>query len=185
MPRRRHRARRLRNSRPPAELDITAFMNLMVVLVPFLLIMAVFSRMTVLQLELPANDAPAATAQPDTAPDLALTVVVRASRIEVRDANKGVLAVFPREGDDRQVFAQLGEKLVSLKQQHPLLSSAAVLMEEDIPYETLVAVMDRVRERAPGQGEPRILFPEIAIGDAPAEQPMSAEHLALRHRGEG
>ncbi|NIO40724.1 MAG: biopolymer transporter ExbD, partial [Burkholderiales bacterium] len=36
-----------------AELDITAFMNLMVVLVPFLLITAVFSRMTVLDLTLP------------------------------------------------------------------------------------------------------------------------------------
>lgn len=37
------------------ELNITAFMNLMVILVPFLLITAVFSRMTVLELNLPAR----------------------------------------------------------------------------------------------------------------------------------
>ena len=40
-----------------AELNITAFMNLMVILVPFLLITAVFSRITILELNLPvANE---------------------------------------------------------------------------------------------------------------------------------
>ena len=37
----------------PAEVNITAFMNLMVILVPFLLITAVFSRITILELSLP------------------------------------------------------------------------------------------------------------------------------------
>jgi biopolymer transport protein ExbD len=45
---------RTRRSKDPADLDITAFMNLMVVLVPFLLITAVFSRLAVLELNLPA-----------------------------------------------------------------------------------------------------------------------------------
>ena len=47
-----HRMRR----RDPAEMNITAFMNLMVILVPFLLITAVFSRLAVMQLALPAPD---------------------------------------------------------------------------------------------------------------------------------
>ena len=45
------RARRLRKH--PAGLDITAFMNMIVVLVPFLLTTAVFSRLAVLELTLP------------------------------------------------------------------------------------------------------------------------------------
>ncbi|HED18649.1 MAG TPA: biopolymer transporter ExbD, partial [Gammaproteobacteria bacterium] len=49
----RRRWRKRRSSCPP-ELDITAFMNLMVILVPFLLISAVFSRITILELDLPA-----------------------------------------------------------------------------------------------------------------------------------
>ncbi len=36
-------------------LNITAFMNLMVVLTPFLLITAVFSRMAILELNLPGD----------------------------------------------------------------------------------------------------------------------------------
>ncbi|MDH5572609.1 MAG: biopolymer transporter ExbD, partial [Gammaproteobacteria bacterium] len=47
--------RRLRHRRNSVttELNITAFMNLMVVLVPFLLMTAVFSHLTILELNLP------------------------------------------------------------------------------------------------------------------------------------
>src|SRR5690606_39012974 len=46
------RSRRERQ-REAGELEITAFMNLMVVLTPFLLITAVFSRVSILELNLP------------------------------------------------------------------------------------------------------------------------------------
>ncbi len=36
-------------------LDVTTFMNLMVVLVPFLLISAVFSRVTIMELSVPTS----------------------------------------------------------------------------------------------------------------------------------
>ena len=45
--------RRKRPTKQVAELDITSFMNLMIVLVPVLLMMMVFSRITVLELSLP------------------------------------------------------------------------------------------------------------------------------------
>ncbi len=51
MYRRRHSRRR---SAEAAELDMTTFLNLMVVLVPFLLIGAVFSRITIIELNLPS-----------------------------------------------------------------------------------------------------------------------------------
>ena len=49
----RSRFRRRRRSQDPGDINITAFMNLMVILVPFLLITAVFSRITILELNLP------------------------------------------------------------------------------------------------------------------------------------
>jgi biopolymer transport protein ExbD len=48
------RVRRLRKE--PAHLEITAFINLIVVLVPFLLSTAVFTRLAVLDLSLPAKN---------------------------------------------------------------------------------------------------------------------------------
>ncbi|HZD54071.1 MAG TPA: biopolymer transporter ExbD, partial [Woeseiaceae bacterium] len=52
-----------------AELNITVFMNLMVILVPFLLITAVFSRLAVLELNLPGS---AAQASEEEAPEFQL-----------------------------------------------------------------------------------------------------------------
>ncbi len=52
MARRHHYKRR---SKPAHELDVTTFLNLMVVLIPFLLITAVFSRLTIVELNLPSS----------------------------------------------------------------------------------------------------------------------------------
>ena len=83
--------RRRRTSREPAELDITSFMNLMVILVPFLLITAVFSRMAILELNLPTADA----VVHEQEPEFALEVIVRAEHIEIGDRNAGVFSVIP------------------------------------------------------------------------------------------
>ena len=48
------RVRRLR--KPAAALEVTAFINVIVVLVPFLLSTAVFSRLSVIELSLPAKN---------------------------------------------------------------------------------------------------------------------------------
>ena len=52
MARRHHYKRR---TKPTYDIDITTFLNLMVVLVPFLLITAVFSRLTIVELNLPSS----------------------------------------------------------------------------------------------------------------------------------
>ena len=60
MARRHHYKRR---TKPAHELDITTFLNLMVVLVPFLLITAVFSRLTIVELTVPSSAGGAASAE--------------------------------------------------------------------------------------------------------------------------
>src|SRR5256885_1694025 len=77
--------RRLR--RRPAELDITAFMNLIVVLVPFLLSAVVFSRLAVLDLNLPAG----ASGPTEMKRGLQLEITVRPDSLEVGDRNVGLI----------------------------------------------------------------------------------------------
>ncbi|MEM7208975.1 MAG: biopolymer transporter ExbD [Pseudomonadota bacterium] len=154
--------RRLRSRREPAELNITAFMNLMVVLVPFLLITAVFSRITILELNLPSGDEPAQVEEDKQSLDLA--VVVREQSLQVFAANKLVKA-FDREGDTYPV-APLNELLVKIKSRSPETLDARVLLEEDVQYDVLVTVMDAMRV-AHSDGVSRELFPAISIGDAP------------------
>jgi biopolymer transport protein ExbD len=153
---------RLRHKEPP-ELDMTTFMNLMVVLVPFLLITAVFSRMTIVELDLPSAQAAA-----PSAPTFRVEVVVREEGLEIMDGSQ-VIAAIPKV-DGAYDFEALSGYLVAIKQEYPDKEDASVLLEPQIEYDYLVQVMDTVRSvETPGTGpETRAdLFTSISIGDAP------------------
>ena len=155
-----------RRSNETAELNITVFMNLMVILVPFLLITAVFSRLTILELNLPGP-----SSEPVNQEELTfqLEITVRDDKIEVGDRNVGALGVYPA-GENGYDFEALSRKLAEIKKTYPTKTDAAILLESDIPYDTVVQVMDRVRVAETVEGGSIVrteLFPEISIGDAP------------------
>jgi len=149
-----------------AELNITAFMNLMVILVPFLLMTAVFSRLAILELNLPGSSSEPANQQNLT---FQLEVTVRKDQIEVGDRNQGRLGVY-KNSEDGYDFDALSEKLSEIKKRYPEKTDVAILLESDIAYDTLVQVMDRVRITQiieDGAIVRSDLFPDISIGDAP------------------
>jgi len=150
-----------------AELNITAFMNLMVILVPFLLITAVFSRLAILELNLPGSSTETVDPQEQT---FQLEVIIREDKIEVGDRNQGLLGVYPNTEAGEYDYEALSTKLAELKRRYPEKTDAAILLESDIAYNTLVQVMDRVRVEEIVDGESinrSDLFPDISIGDAP------------------
>jgi len=155
-----------RQNAETAELNITAFMNLMVILVPFLLITAVFSRLAILELHLPGSSTEPADPQELT---FQLEVTVRETQIEVGDRNLGALGVYPN-ADSGYDYEALSKKLSEIKESYPDKTDVSILLESEIPYDTLVQVMDRVRvaEIVEEEGVVRKdLFPDISIGDAP------------------
>ena len=81
-------ARRLKKT--SAHLEITAFINLIVVLVPFLLSVSVFTHLAVIDLSLPAQSNEQVQKLDPNKP-LKLEVIVRANRIEVNDKHGGAL----------------------------------------------------------------------------------------------
>ena len=85
------RLRRRSHLHEPADINITAFMNLMVILVPFLLITAVFSRITILELNLPA----AGNGQAQKGQQFELEIIVRENGIEIGDRNGGLIRQLP------------------------------------------------------------------------------------------
>ncbi|MFK8051900.1 MAG: ExbD/TolR family protein [Woeseiaceae bacterium] len=162
-----NRRRSARRQVEATELNITAFMNLMVILVPFLLITAVFSRLAILELNLPG-----ASSEPAETPEqtLQLEITVRQARIEVGDRNGGVLSVIDNV-DGEYDLERLAEKLREVKYLNPDKLDCTLLLESDISYEVLVQVMDKVRiyELLEGTELKKLeLFPEISIGDATA-----------------
>jgi len=169
MARRHHYSRRVKQ---PVELDVTTFLNLMVVLVPFLLITAVFSRITIVELNLPSATGGASS----DAPAFRVEVIVRENAIEISNGTSVIAAIPNVEGD--YDLATLSDRMVQLKRQYSDIESASVLLEPQIPYDYLIRVMDVVRSvevEAQDGGEAdepqqvllAALFPNISIGEAP------------------
>lgn len=161
---------RRRRSGDAEELNVTAFMNLMVVLVPFLLLSAVFSEITIHELNLPSLSESTREAKDDK-PKLALEVVIRADRLEVQDRNGGMAPRVIPNRDARHDFAALNNRLIEVKQSYPDITAVTLLLEPNVPYDTLISTMDAVRVAQASSGGETLkveLFPDMSIGDAPA-----------------
>ena len=161
---RRHLNRRRRAETPG--LDVTTFLNLMVVLIPFLLITAVFSRVTIMELSVPTSAGGSAL----NTPNFAIEVIVRKTGLEIANGSS-VEAAIPKKNDQYDM-QMLYEMLMRLKARYPQKEDATILMEPEIEYNYLIQIMDAVRGaevQAEGSEEVEkvVLFPNISIGDAP------------------
>jgi biopolymer transport protein ExbD len=163
MARRHHYRRRVANT---YDIDVTTFLNLMVVLVPFLLITAVFSRMTIVELNLPSS----AGGPSNGADSFRLEVIVREEGVEVSNGT-AIIGTIPKKEEEFDLDT-LSDMMVDLKREYPDHDAASVLMEARIPYDYLIQVMDVVRSVEVPTGvedefELYALFSEISVGDAP------------------
>ncbi len=159
------RLMRRRSRHEAEELNITSFMNLMVILVPFLLITAVFSRMAILEINIPAATDQAS----EKRPDLQLEITVRSDTLELRDKSSDLDRIFPY-GSEKTDWKPFSDLLLELKARFPKVENVTLLLEPNVDYQALITVMDRVRSTVVTAGlavENIELFPLISIGDAP------------------
>ncbi len=150
----------------PAEMNITAFMNLMVILVPFLLITAVFSHLAILELDLPTGDSASSP------PPLALELTIRKDRLELSDHGRALEIIQNTNG--KHDLKRLVKTLTRIKSLRPNERAISLLVEERTTYQTLIHIMDKVKETktiSAGNVVNAALFPDISIGDAGARDP--------------
>jgi biopolymer transport protein ExbD len=163
-----------RHHRRPAELLLVPMIDIFTVLVTFLLMTAVFSRTVILELKLPTQSAEFVPPPPG----LKLEVILRQDLVQVADSNSGPLATFPRSRRDLPYdLGGLAEYLQQVKARFPDMTDATLLLEPDIPYDSLVQVMDTIRlveQRQNNQLVQAELFPNVSIGDAPEAGPAGA-----------
>ena len=113
-------------SKEPPELDITTFLNLMVVLVPFLLITAVFSRITIMELNLPTGAGKASDK-----PAISVEVIIRKKGLEISNGRSVILSI-PKKGEKYDLNT-LSAQLQNIKKNYPDKKDATILLEGDIP----------------------------------------------------
>lgn len=161
----RRRSKRSRKRDTQVELDITAFMNLMVVLVPFLLMSAMFTSISILDLKLPGMS----SASPDKKKDdFELQVTVRKDALDLSDTKGGMIKHIPITQSGHN-YVLLNQTLRIIKFKFPKKTNITILSEPYTSYDSIVQVMDTVREfKTLQDGEVVVaeLFPGISIGDA-------------------
>lgn len=165
----RRRHRRLKGS---PELDITAFLNLMIVLVPVLLLGMVFSQVRMIELDFPGMDSGQAP-EPEA---FSLVVTLIPEGMEVADSERGIIRVLPAiEG--QQDFPALRSVLRQIKRRLPDKTDVILEVGPDIDYQTLVSAMDTLRSypavvaASVVEGE---LFPDVSLMDAAEHRTLAA-----------
>ena len=152
------------------ELELTTLLNILVVLVSFLLLSAVFSQITIQELNMPPQAGGPAEANQGS-PPVVIEVMLRKDALEIGNG-KDVTDRLPKV-DDKYDTAALSQKLKLLKDQNPQKGDVILLMEPDIDYATMIGVMDAlkfVEVRGPREGSRFLriaLFPNVTVGDAP------------------
>jgi biopolymer transport protein ExbD len=156
-----------------AELDITSFMNLMIVLVPVLLLSLVFSQVRILNLQLPVT----AQAQDEKIIDepKLLELVISKTGFELNYPSGISLKKFELT-ESGYNFALLSTYLQDLKltfQQNNIeKNDILILLTPDVDYQTIVTAMDTVKSFKAVVAANLVdaeLFPQISLGDAPEE----------------
>ncbi|GLS25515.1 ExbD/TolR family protein [Marinibactrum halimedae] len=134
-----------RDLQEEAELDVTPFMNLMIVLVPVLLVMMSFSQITVHEIRLPDLNQSSASSN-DVPPSLEVKVTRKA--IEVYYPSNTLIQTIPsKETKEGLVydFSTLSLVMQEVKEQLAERKEVLIISDEDIEYQTLIATMDAVK----------------------------------------
>ncbi len=160
--------RRHRRPTQDSDLDITAFMNLMIVLVPILLINLIFAQTSIIELNFPSSE----SESPIDPEQFDLRVAVYKDSIDVLEGSSTLIKRIENgtEGFDQE---ELRTVMQELKKRLPDERSVSLLAESDTSYQSIVAVMDSVssyKTVVAGSVVRAELFPDIGIADAPDER---------------
>lgn len=152
------------------EVDLTTLLNILMVMVSFLILSAVFSQVTIQELNMPTNSGGQAPPA-NTPPPVVIEVMLRKSGLEIGNG-KTITDRIPLVGDSYDTTT-LSNKLKLLKDRNMSKKDVILLMEPDIDYATMISVMDAlkfIKVPAPREGSPAltvVLFPNVTVGDAP------------------
>jgi biopolymer transport protein ExbD len=150
------------------DLELTTLLNILIVLVAFLLLSAVFSKVTIQELTMPPQGGGAAPAV--NKPPVTIEVVIRKNALEIGDG-KLVTDTIPKVGEEYDI-KELSKRLKLLKDNNMDKKDVILLIEPDIDYATMISVMDGVKfvSFVSAKNDKKMtvtLFPNVTVGDAP------------------
>lgn len=141
------------------DLNLTPVMNLFMIIIPFLLLTAVFAKTAIIDIYLP-QEGQGDTGAANVVPEI-LTIKIAKIGFELGGIGKGV--VIPKIDNSNLNFKQLTAELIKIKDRYPNKEDAVLLFEPDTLYDTVIKVMDACRETT--EGTKKTLFPFVSLGE--------------------
>lgn len=132
------------------DLDITPMMNIFMILVPFLVSMAVFTQIAIVEFSLPPASAPGEGAEQTK--ELDISVVVTSGGFQIVGTGRK-LDMIPKIQGEYQ-FTQLRALLKAIKFQYPSQKSVILVFDGEVLYDDIIKFMDACRESQ---------FPDIGL----------------------
>ena len=124
-------------------LNITPVMNVFLILVPFMLLTAVFVRISILEFSLPTSTEASEVQQSQT--NLVVTILAISEKgFELK--TKGMKIPFIAKNEGNFDFQVLVQKLKNIKETHAQTEDIILAPQVTIKYDTIIKVMDRCRE---------------------------------------
>lgn len=134
------------------ELDVTPMMNFFMILIPFLVSMAIFTQIAVVEFSLPPATAPGEDSEDSETKDLDISIVVTQTGFQIVGTGRK-LDMIPKQQGDYQ-FTQLRALLKAIKFQYPSQKSVVLVFEGEVLYDDIIKFMDICRESQ---------FPDIGL----------------------
>jgi len=128
------------------DLDVTHVMNLLVILIPFLVSMAVFSQIATINFSLPpaASDEGAGGKAADEPEKLDISIAITGTGFTLAGTGQ-VMPPIPKVNGVYDLTA-LDKVLRAVKMSYPQQEDIILLVEQDVLYEDIVSVMDVCRD---------------------------------------
>lgn len=152
-----------------ADIDVTAFMNLMIVLVPVLLLSMTFTQITVLDISLPELGGGSAVSEDAQAK---LEVVIEDDGFKVFYPSDKMIQDIPNVQSEEGLehdYRQLSLVLQEVKKQLHDKDDILLLSQPGVEYQVLIQAMDAAKSYKTVLAASLVeveLFPNISLGDA-------------------
>ncbi len=145
--------RRLRGHADETDVNLTAVMNIFLILIPFLLLTATFMRIAVLELTLPSVDRSNRQATAQKPQSVVLNILqIDEDGFKLNSPNLKFAKV--AKANDEFNWATLTDQLERVKEKYPDTEDIIISPADAIRYKTIITVMDHCREAG---------FPNISI----------------------
>ncbi|MBN1482657.1 hypothetical protein EH223_11740 [candidate division KSB1 bacterium] len=145
--------RRLRGHAGETDVNLTAVMNIFLILIPFLLLTATFVRIAVLELTLPSLDRAGRQTTVQKAESTVLNIL-RIKETELQLNSPGLKFDMINKLQDDYNWPELSQQLQRIKTKYPESEDIIISPVGTIRYETIIVVMDQCRDAG---------FPNISI----------------------